>query len=263
MKRLAAGALVFFFLVYRPLYPVKKDTKLILDEIQKLSTTISGLEKKVTIIAADISELNKKVEIMTDKVNAVSANQADRTQNKETSQVFMQNIKEELNAVKASLTKIYDRLTASPPSQGGNAPPSGGAPPGGQGESALNQDPSSIYYAAYSDYIKENYDLAIEGFKQYIKFFPEGGLADNSMYWIGECYYAKKKYQDAIATFNELITKYKDGDKVPAAILKKGYALVETGKQSEGVTALKELISRFPLSEEASLAQQKLKEIAE
>ena len=163
MKRLAAGALVFFFLVYRPLYPVKKDTKLILDEIQKLSATISSLEKKVTIISADISELNKKVEIMTDKVNAVSANQADLTQNKETSQVFMQNIKEELNAVKASLTKIYDRLPASPPSQGGNVPPSVGTP-GSQGESALNQDPSSIYYAAYSDYIKENYDLAIEGF---------------------------------------------------------------------------------------------------
>ena len=32
---------------------------------------------------------------------------------------------------------------------------------------------------------------------------------------------------------------------------------------SEGVMTLKDLISRFPLSEEASLAQQKLKEIAE
>ena len=129
MKRLAAGALVFFFLVYRPLYPVKKDTKLILDAMQTLSATLSGLEKKITIISADISELNKKVEIMTDKVNAVSANQADLTQNKETSQVFLQNLKEELNAVKTSLTKINDRLTAPPPSQGGATPASGGTPP--------------------------------------------------------------------------------------------------------------------------------------
>ena len=76
-------------------------------------------------------------------------------------------------------------------------------------------------------------------------------------------HYAKKKYQDAINTFNELLAKYKDGDKVPAAILKKGYALLEMGRQSEGIAILKELISRFPLSEEASLAQQKIKEFSE
>ena len=83
------------------------------------------------------------------------------------------------------------------------------------------------------------------------------------MYWIGECYYAKKKYQDAINTFNELLNKYKDGDKAPAAILKKGYALLEMGRQSEGIAILKELISRFPLSEESSLAGQKIKEFSE
>jgi TolA-binding protein len=83
------------------------------------------------------------------------------------------------------------------------------------------------------------------------------------LYWIGECYYAKKKYQDAINTFNELLNKYKDGDKAPAAILKKGYALLEMGRQSEGIAILKELISRFPLSEESSLAQQKIKEFSE
>jgi len=262
MKRLASLALLFFFLAYRPLYPVKKDTKLILDELQKLSATISGLERKVTIVSADISELNKKVEIMADKVNAVSTNQADLTQSKESMLVLLQNIKEGLNAIQTSLLKINDRITAPSLPQGGNAP-TPGQTTAGQGESPLNQDPSSIYYAAYSDYIKENYDLAIEGFRQYIKLFPEGGLADNSLYWISECYYAQKKYPDAISTFNELIAKYRDGDKVPAAMLKKGYALVETGKQREGTMTLKDLISRFPLSEEASLAQQKLKEIAE
>ena len=35
------------------------------------------------------------------------------------------------------------------------------------------------------------------------------------------------------------------------------------GRQSEGIAILKELISRFPLSEEASLAEQKIKEFSE
>jgi len=117
-----------------------------------------------------------------------------------------------------------------------------------------------VYYAAYSDYIKENYDLAIEGFRQFLRAYPESGLADNSLYWIGECHYAKKMYAEAIDTFNELLSRYKDGDKVPAANLKKGYALIELGRQGEGIAILKELITRFPLSEEASLAGQKIKE---
>jgi TolA-binding protein len=60
-----------------------------------------------------------------------------------------------------------------------------------------------------------------------------------------------------------LIGNYSDGDKIPDAILKKGFALIEMGNQSEGISVLKELISRFPLSEEASLAQQKIREVME
>ena len=70
-------------------------------------------------------------------------------------------------------------------------------------------------------------------------------------------------YQEAVNTFSKLIENYRDGDKIPAATLKKGFALIEMGKQTEGVSALKELLTKFPLSEEASLAQQKIKEIME
>ena len=173
----------------------------------------------------------------------------------------MQFFKEELNALKDSINQterqIAEYARAAVPAAAGAGDP----PPAV--EASLAQDPSSVYYAAYSDYIKENFDLAIEGFRQFIRSFPDSGLADNSLYWIGECHYAKKKYQEAINTFNELLAKYKDGDKAPAAILKKGYALIEMGRQSEGLAILKELISRFPLSEEASLAGQKIKEFSE
>jgi tol-pal system protein YbgF len=96
-----------------------------------------------------------------------------------------------------------------------------------------------------------------------LQLFPQNQLADNSLYWIGECYYSQKKYQEAVSTFTQLINNYSDGDKIPDAILKKGYALIEMGKQSDGVDVLKELISRFPLSEEASLAQQKIKDVTD
>jgi tol-pal system protein YbgF len=254
MKPRLAVALLALLLLALPAAAAKKDTQLILDEMQRMAAALDTL-------TAQVAELLKKAAIADEKLSAVARNQADLSQSKENFMLSMQFLKEELNEIKDSLGKLGERLqnmpsASGPPADGGSA-----AAPGG-GAAAV-QDPSSAYYAAYSDYIKENYDLAIEGFRQFIQSFPESGLADNSLYWIGECHYAKKKYQDAIATFNELLAKYKDGDKVPAAILKKGYALIEMGRQGEGIAMLKELISRFPLSEEASLAGQKIKEFSE
>jgi tol-pal system protein YbgF len=248
-----------------PLNAVKKDTKLILDEIQKLADTVIALDNKINTMAAELTGMIKKSDISEERIGAMSRNQADMTQSRENLLLSMQFFKEELNDIKNSLTKLNDKIMNIPVAAGGNnAAPADNDPNSARtDEASLTQDPSSFYYAAYSDYIKENFDLAIEGFRQFIRNFPESGLADNSLYWIGECYYAKKKYQDAINTFNDLLGKYKDGDKAPAAILKKGYALLEMGRQSEGIAILKELISRFPLSEESSLAGQKIKEFSE
>jgi tol-pal system protein YbgF len=265
MKRTVISVGLALLLSALPLSAVKKDTKLILDEIQKLADTVNALDNKINVMATEIAGMAKKSDISEERIGAISRNQADMTQGRENLLLSMQFFKEELNDIKNSLNKLNDRVMNIPAAPGGSI--TGGAENTASNartnETTLTQDPSSIYYAAYSDYIKENFDLAIEGFRQFIRSFPESGLADNSLYWIGECYYAKKKYQDAINTFNELLSKYKDGDKAPAAILKKGYALLEMGRQSEGLAMLKELISRFPLSEESSLAQQKIKEFSE
>ena len=264
MKRTFISAWLTLLLCTLPLPAVKKDTKLILEEIQKLADTVIALDNKINVMAAELTGMIKKSNISEERIGAMSRNQADMTQSRENLLLSMQFFKEELNDIKNSLNKLNDKIMNIPAAAGGNAGAADNfSNNASANETSLTQDPSSIYYAAYSDYIKENFDLAIEGFRQFIRSFPESGLADNSLYWIGECHYAKKKYQDAINTFNELLNKYKDGDKAPAAILKKGYALLEMGRQSEGIAMLKELIFRFPLSEESSLAQQKIKEFSE
>ncbi len=240
-----------------PLAAVRKDTKLVLDELQKLAAAVAALDARMN----DLSALARKVDIMDEKLAAIARGQADLNQSKENFSLSLQYFKEELNEIKNAISHLQDKLltlqsAAAAPAAPGTAAPAAPTVP-------VSQDPSAAYYAAYSDYIKENYDLAIESFRQFLKNYTDSGLADNALYWIGECQYAKKKYPEAISVFNEVIGKYKDGDKVSAAMLKKAYALIEMGKQSEGVGILRDLIQRFPLSEEASLAQQKIKEIME
>jgi tol-pal system protein YbgF len=124
-----------------------------------------------------------------------------------------------------------------------------------------NLSPQEIYNMAYADYLKGNFDLAIDGFKIYLDNFSQSPFADNALYWIGECYFSQKKYEEAIARYNDLILNYPLGDKVPAAYLHKGLSLMELGQKEEALSVFRLLVSKYPLEEETKIAQEKIKEL--
>ena len=95
-------------------------------------------------------------------------------------------------------------------------------------------------------------------FGELITKFPKSEFADNARYWIAESYYAEKDYASAILEFDKVVKDYPQGDKVPAALLKQGYAFLEIGEKEGGVATLQDLVRRFPKSEEAKKAKEKL-----
>lgn len=119
-------------------------------------------------------------------------------------------------------------------------------------------DPQQIYKLAYRDYIKGNYELAIEEFKEFLKRFPKAELADKAQYYIGECYYAKKQYAQALEEFDKLISNYPKSDKIPAALLKKSFIYRASNQEKLADEMLLEIIKRFPNSEEAKIAEENL-----
>lgn len=124
-----------------------------------------------------------------------------------------------------------------------------------------NLSPREVYNMAHFDYLKGNYSLAVEGFKIYLDQFPESPYADNALYWIGECYFSQRDFKSAVEYFKRLILEYPQGDKVPAAYLKRGISLLEMGDQEQALSVFMLLTSKFPLEEEAKIAQEKIKEI--
>jgi tol-pal system protein YbgF len=122
-------------------------------------------------------------------------------------------------------------------------------------------DPQSLYNAAYNDYLKGSYDIALREFQEYLDNFPATDLADNATYWIGECYYRQRRFRQAVDQFDAVLERYPRSDKVAAATLKKGYAHLELGERSQGVVQLRHVIRQYPTSDEANLARQRLREI--
>lgn len=90
---------------------------------------------------------------------------------------------------------------------------------------------------------------------------PKSDYADNARYWIGESYYAEKDFASAILEFDKVVRDYPGGDKVAAALLKQGLAFLEIGEKEGGVATLQDVVKKYPKSEEAKKAKERLQKL--
>jgi len=132
----------------------------------------------------------------------------------------------------------------------------------GMARKTLVRVPELLFAAAYADYARGNYDLALSEFKQYVETYPTSEMADNAQYWIGEILYAQKKLPEASAAFEQVKVVSPNGDKTPAALYKRAMVLMDMGRRDEAVVQLLEVYKDYSKTREADLAHQKLMEVA-
>lgn len=124
-------------------------------------------------------------------------------------------------------------------------------------------DPKASYDNAYLEVTRGNYDLAVAGFREFLKNYPNSSLADNAQYWIGEAFYARERYAEALAEFQKVVSDYPNQDKVPAAMHKTGLCHQKLGDKAKASEAWRSLISKYPRSNEAALAKERIKELGQ
>jgi len=141
----------------------------------------------------------------------------------------------------------------------------GGAAAGAAGAAAITSGaattPDELYRSAYEDYMRGNYDLAADGFNEYLRRWPQTELSDNALYWIGECYDAQDKTQEALDTFSKVLEDYPMSDKAAAAQLKKGLLYLKLDDQGQAVVNLQYVVYEHPGTREADLAREQLKSL--
>jgi tol-pal system protein YbgF len=117
------------------------------------------------------------------------------------------------------------------------------------------------YDAAMRDLSLGNYDLAEVGFLQFLENYPKSDLADDARYSLGETYYARKRYEEAVEEYQRVVTMDTKGGKTPAAMLKLGLCYHAMQRPKDARTTWEDLIKKFPFSEEAKVAEQRLAEL--
>jgi tol-pal system protein YbgF len=123
-------------------------------------------------------------------------------------------------------------------------------------------NPEQLFAAAYADFSRGNYDLALSEFRQYVETYPTSELADNAQYWIGEILYAQRKFPAAVTEFEKVGVINPKGDKTAAALYKRGLVLLEMNNKDDGVTQLLAVIKNYAKTPEAGLATQQLQRVA-
>lgn len=96
-------------------------------------------------------------------------------------------------------------------------------------------------------------------FEEFIKRYPTSDNADNSRFWIADSYYRDKWYEKAILEYQRVIEEYPKGNKVPSALLKQAYSFANLGEKGNARLILKDLIKKYPQTQEAETAKEKLK----
>lgn len=123
---------------------------------------------------------------------------------------------------------------------------------------ASSLDCRSLWDNAFKDMRRGQYDLAISGFSDYLKYCPNGDMTDNSQYWIAEAYYEMKQYPRAIEEYQKLLKQYPDTEKRAAAYFKIGRSYEESGDKKKAIENFQVLKKDFPQSLEYEQAKPRL-----
>jgi len=204
------------------------------DSMNKTATAVASLQaflqKQQGDSGAHVDQLSSQIQTLNDSLDELKARLAKVSKQLED----MQSAQQSLAAQQSQQTQAAQQAAAAPP-------------------------PDVLYNNALRDYNANNNDLATQEFGDYIKYYPNTDLAGNAYFYLAEVAYRQGNYPVAVKNYDLVIQTFPDGNKAAAAELKKGFALIELGQKDDGVAALRHVIARFPRSNEAIQARERLR----
>jgi tol-pal system protein YbgF len=269
MYRNSFQHLIFFFsilLIAATPLPAAGQNKETRDKIDRISIQVEELKTEVMLLERQVSsmqetfnktngELRTLITQMTDNISNIRQAQSSVATSSTDAATQVSAVKEQITATNQRLERLSEqfaqlkKVIEDIPKQ----PVIGNITPG---------NAEQLFAAAYGDYSRGNYPLAMSEFKQYVETYPSSELADNAQYWIGEILYGEKKLPEAISEYERVAIVSPNGDKTPVALYKRGLVLLELGNKDQAVQQFQAVLKNYPKSSEANLAMQQIQQLA-
>ncbi len=215
--------------------------------VQQAVSGSNEANKAVALLQSSISQslssmegrANSRMDAMSNDLHAVQNSVSDLASAMARVQTSLQDVNNQL--------KVLQTPAAAPPPTASPAQP---------GASAAQPDlppvsAASLYADAEKDYRADRLDMALDGFKRFLNYYPDSGQAADAQFYVGSIHYRQNNFQDAAKNFDLLLQRYpNDSRRAPDAHYFKGMSLFNIrGRETEARQELQELVALYPNSD--------------
>jgi tol-pal system protein YbgF len=268
LRSILLGVLLAFSLSLTPAWGVSKEMIQLQTQVQALQDQMTQMQQSFnermgvmkSLMDQNTDSMNKVATAITSLQGNLEKLQGDNGTKTDQLSGQIQALNDSLDELKARLAKVSKQLEDVQAGQQ-NVAASQAAQQAQQQALAQAPPPDVLYNNALRDYNAAKNDLAKQEFSDYIKFYSSTDLAGNSYFYLAELAYRAGDFQEAIKNYDQVVQNFPTGNKAASAELKKGLALIELGRNDDGVAQLKHVIQRYPRSNEALQARDRLRKL--
>ncbi len=260
--------LSMLWLTVSPAWGASKEMIQLQTQVQQLQEQMTAMQRGFdermgvmkNLVERDTDAINKATGALTALQATLQKQQGDSATHVDQLSGQIQSLNDTLDELKARLAKVSKQLEDMQSSQQSLAAQQ--ATTQAQQQAAASAPPPDVLYNnALRDYNGDKNDLATQEFSDYIKYYPNTDLAGNCYFYLGEIQFRQGNYQQAAKSYDQVLQNFPTGNKAASAQLKKGFSLLELGKQEDGVIELRHVIQRYPKSNEALQARERLRKL--
>ncbi|HWC16977.1 MAG TPA: tetratricopeptide repeat protein [Terriglobales bacterium] len=272
LHRFIAVTLALGLLVTPAAFAANKEMVALQTQVQALQDQLARLQQSNderfgamrSLLEQNTDTINRVANSLDAISHSLQTSTADQNGKVDQVSAQVQSLHDSVDELKARLAKVskqlddmaaaQQNLQAAPSGQPGQGMPQ-------QQPQAQAPPPDVLYNNALSDYNGAKYNLAMQEFADYIKYYGNTDLAGNAQYYIADIEYRQGNYKQAVQDYDKVLEQYPSGNKASAAQLKKAYALINIDQRDAGIRELRALIARYPRSLEAQQARDRLRSL--
>lgn len=232
----------------RDVLDLENQTDQLKAQITDLKTTLNSLQENQADLSVQMKQLHEDLATFTE---AARDNQDSMTQLSSKLDDMSAKVESKVESIGSTLTAT--QLKSLEQQQAAFA----------KAEKDRASSPTELFNTADVRLAVKNYDLAAQGFEQYLAKFPTGALADVANYKLGQAYYGLRRWKDAGRQFAVVLEKYPKSEMTASSRLMYALCLLNMKKSlDEARQYLESITVDFPRTPEAKAAEAQLRRLA-
>jgi tol-pal system protein YbgF len=133
------------------------------------------------------------------------------------------------------------------------------APAAAPGPATGAPGPNQLFQSSLEQLRRGSPTSARRGFEELLRLYPTSDVVGETYFYLGEAHSLEGNNAAADSAYSMVVVRFSDSPRAPTALYKRALLLQQRGNIAMARTALNDLVRRYPRSDEAQLARDRLR----